>query len=338
MRVSYIYPGISSIAAWIGYTSLGLVSYLFCLSFFRDLLIIPSIGILKIKQFFIKSDKDYFFNLERRRFLFKTSGYSIAALSTSATAFGYFTAWQEPKLVQIDIKLKQSLKGLKGLKIVQLTDLHVGPTIKHDYVKQVCKKINNLKADLIVFTGDLADGSPLDLAHDVSPLKDLYAPYGKFFVTGNHEYYSGAKQWLYKVKKLGFEPLINEHRVIKYNNGLLSLAGVTDIKAEAFFSDHKSSPQKAIQGSPETSYKLLCAHQPTSIYKASRAGFDLQLSGHTHGGQYFPFNYLIRMEHPFVKGLYQYQNTQLYVSQGAGYWGPPIRFGTFPEITLFKFI
>ena len=338
LRVNFIFPGISQVLSWIGYTSLGLVSYLFCLSFFRDLLIIPTLTILKTKQFFIKSEKPSFFNPKRRDFLFKTSGYSIAALSACTTSFGYFTALQKPKVVQINIKAKKELKNIKGLKIVQFTDLHVGPTIKYDYVKQVCDTIIRLKADIIVFTGDLADGSPRDLSHDVSPLMDLYAPHGKYFVTGNHEYYSGAKRWIHQARILGFEPLINEHRVIKYNNGLLTLAGVTDIRGGDFFKSHLSSPQKAIQGCPEKSFKLLCAHQPTSVYQASRAGFNLQLSGHTHGGQYFPFDYFIKLGHPFVKGLYQYQNTQVYVSQGTGYWGPPLRLGTFPEITLFKFI
>ncbi|MCK5349127.1 MAG: metallophosphoesterase, partial [Desulfobacula sp.] len=134
--------------------------------------------------------------------MFKASGLTITALSTSAAAFGYFSALREPKVVQIDIKLKEAFKNLKGLKIVQFTDLHVGSTIKYNYVKRVCDTINTLKADLVVFTGDLADGSPQGLALDVSPLMDLYTPLGKYFVTGNHEYYSGAKRWLHEVKLL----------------------------------------------------------------------------------------------------------------------------------------
>ena len=340
LQVNFIYPHMSRISAWIGYTGLGLVCDLFCLAFIRDILILTSLIVLKIKQFFLKPEpgKVPLINLKRRQFLFKASGYSIAALSASATALGYATALQEPKIVQITIKTKEKFKALRGLKIVQFTDLHVGAIINYKYVSQVCDKINHLKSDIIVFTGDLADGSPQNLAYDTGPLSNLYAPLGKYFVTGNHEYYSGAKRWLHEVKQLGFEPLINAHRIIEYNNGLLTFAGVTDIRAGAFFKDHHSSPEKAIQGCPENSFKLLCAHQPNSVFSASKAGFDLQLSGHTHGGQYFPFNYLIKLRHPFVKGLYQYQNTQLYVSQGTGFWGPPIRLGTFPEITLFKFI
>ncbi|NOX33573.1 MAG: metallophosphoesterase [Deltaproteobacteria bacterium] len=337
-RVNYIFHDVSIVLAWVGYTSLGLVIYLFCFAFFRDLLIIVSLMTLKIKKLFIKSGKTPFFSPERRGFLFKASGYSIAFLSASATAFGYATALEEPRIVKIDIRLNQDRKDLRGLRILQITDLHVGPTIQYDYVKRVCDKIQVLKADLILFTGDLADGSPKALGFDVSPLTDIEAPLGKYFVTGNHEYYSGAKRWIHEVKRLGFKPLINEHKVIKYNKGLLTLAGVTDINAGAFFKEHESSPRKAILGCPENSFKLLCAHQPTSIYQASKAGFDFQISGHTHGGQFFPFNFFIRLQQPFIKGYYKYRNTKLYVSQGTGYWGPPLRLGTFPEITLFKFI
>jgi len=340
LKIHFIYPGVSRISAWIGYTGLGLISDFFCLAFIRDLLIIVSLIVLKIKQAVKKPEpgKIPVFNPERRQFLFKTSTYSIAAMSVSASVLGYTTAFQVPRIVPIHIKTKEKYAALKGMKLVQFTDLHVGDIINHTYVRKVCDKINQLNADLIVFTGDLADGSPQNLSHDTAPLMDLSAPLGKYFVTGNHEYYSGAKRWLHEVKRLGFKPLINTHKIIKYNQGLLTLSGVTDIRAGAFFKDHQSSPQKAIQGCPENSFKLLCAHQPISIFAASKAGFDLQLSGHTHGGQYFPFNYLIKLQQPFVKGLYQFRDTQLYVSQGTGFWGPPIRLGTFPEITLFKFI
>ncbi len=336
--VNFIYSDFAKVLASVGYISLGIVSCLFCLCFFRDLLIIVSLIFLKTKQFLKPSDKSLFFNAERRRFLFKTTQYSILGLSSTASAYGYFTALQEPKIVQVNINPKDDYKKLKGLKIVQFTDLHAGTAVKHDYVKLVCNKINYLKPDIIVFTGDLADGSPKVFAFDVSSLAELYAPYGKYFVTGNHEYYFGVEQWIKHVKTLGFEPLINEHRMIKYNNRILTLAGVTDIRADNFLKDHYSSPKKAIQKSVEKSFKLLCAHHPKSIYKAADNGFDLQISGHTHGGQYFPFNHFVKLEHPFVKGQYQYQNTQLYVSQGTGYWGPPLRLGTFPEITLFKFV
>ncbi len=238
LRVTGRYPDISHLSAWIGYSVLGLMSYLFCLTIFRDFLIVCSRMGIKLKQLIQFSEK-LPLNKKRRHFLFKASGYAIAALGTTASAYGFKTALQPPEVVKINMTAEQNFKNLKGLKIVQLTDLHAGPTIGYDYVKKVCDTIQHLKADLIVFTGDLADGAPQDLDHAVSPLMDIQAPLGKFFVTGNHEYYSGVDRWLHKVADMGFHPLMNEHRVLRYNKGLLTLAGVTDIRAGRFLRSHK---------------------------------------------------------------------------------------------------
>ena len=311
------------------------ISYLFFFCAIRDYWIIASKIFAKIKQVLKKSDK-VLFDFKRRDFLRKVGRYSFFGLTSSAIVYGYYSAVCEPQVVRVNIK--SEYEKLKSLKIAQFTDLHVGPTIGYDYVEKVCKKINNLFADIIIFTGDLVDGDSKAFAFDISCLSELKAPYGKYFVTGNHEYYFGVKQCLEHIKTLGFKPLINEHRVINHNDHLLTLAGVTDLKAGQFLKEHETSPLKAINGCPQKSFKLLCAHHPRSIYEASENGFDFQISGHTHGGQYFPFNYIVRLEHPFVKGLYEYKNTKLYVSQGTGYWGPPIRVGTFPEITLFEFV
>ncbi|MFH2058842.1 MAG: metallophosphoesterase [Pseudomonadota bacterium] len=337
-RHSHLNPYLTQTLAWTGYSGLGLISYLFCMAFARDLLIIPSVTFLKIRQFLSPQPKQVQPSLERRKFLYKASSTAILLMGGPIAGIGTFFALQKPKVIQVTIPLKEEFKNLTGLTLVQFTDLHIGPTIGYRYVKKICDTIKTLNADIIVFTGDLADGSPSDLAHAVSPLMDLWAPFGKFFVTGNHEYYSGAERWINQVKILGYQPLLNEHRVIEYNNGLLTLAGVTDIRAEVFFPHHRSSPEAAIKGAPKNSYKLLLAHRPTSVYDAADAGFDLQLSGHTHGGQYFPFEYFVKLQHPFIKGMYQHRQTQVYVNQGTGYWGPPLRLGTFPEITLFKFI
>lgn len=324
--------------AWIGYTGFGVIAYLFCLVLIRDIAAAILSLTLKVKKRLAVPRPPVPENAGRRIFLFKASGYSIAALAGSVSVAGFTTALREPRVVRVDIPVKNRHRGLKGLTIAQFTDLHISETITYPYVKRVCDKINGLNADMIVFTGDLADGLPRHLARDASGLADLQAPLGKYFVTGNHEYYFGAVQWIGMAEKLGFEPLLNAHRVIEYNQAKLSLAGVTDIRAGAFFKTHASNPEKAIQGCPEDSFKLLLAHQPTSVYQAAELGFDLQLSGHTHGGQSFPFNLLIRLEHPFVKGLFRYKKTRLYVSQGTGYWGPPLRLGTFPEITLIRFV
>ncbi|MFH2091419.1 MAG: metallophosphoesterase [Pseudomonadota bacterium] len=337
-RTALRFPDLVSLLAWTGYSGLGLISYLFCLTLGRDLLIIPCVTFLRIKRFFFAQNKQMQPSPERRQFLYHASSAAIALMGGALAGAGTFLALKKPTIVRINIPLKKEHHLLKGLTLVQFTDLHIGPTIGYHYVEQVCDTIKNLKADIIVFTGDLADGSPQTLIHELSPLLALQAPLGKYFVTGNHEYYSGAERWIHQAKISGFEPLLNEHRTINYHNGLLTLAGVTDIQSHRFFPYHRSSPAAAIENAPQDSYKLLLAHHPTSIYQAASSGFDLQLSGHTHGGQYFPFEYAVGLQHPFIKGMYQYEKTQIYVNQGTGYWGPPLRLGTFPEITLFTFI
>jgi predicted MPP superfamily phosphohydrolase len=196
--------------------------------------------------------------------------------------------------------------------------------------------MNGLKADIIVMTGDLVDGSVAHLKDDVAPLVNLKAKY-KYFITGNHEYYSGAEDWIEEVKRLGFTVLLNEHELIEVNGAKLLLAGVTDYRAHQYIPAHQSSPKKAMQGAPKADVKILLAHQPKSIDEATRAGFDLQISGHTHGGQYYPWNFIAKMVNPYIKGLHLHEHkTWIYISPGTGYWGPPIRLGNEPEITVFK--
>jgi hypothetical protein len=186
---------------------------------------------------------------------------------------------------------------------------------------------------MVVLTGDLVDGSVDHLEKEVQPLKQLQSRYGNYFITGNHEYYSGVFQWLTKISELGFDVLLNEHRVIDKNGAKLILGGVTDISAGQMIEEHRSDPVASIKGAPAADVKILLAHQPISVYEASKAGYQLQLSGHTHGGQYFPYSKLVGMQQPFLAGLYRYEGTWLYVNRGAGYWGPPLRIGPPAEIT-----
>jgi len=226
---------------------------------------------------------------------------------------------------------------LHDLKIVQFTDLHIGPMIKRDYVQTLVQQMNDLDADIIVMTGDLVDGSVFRLQAEVAPLANLKAKHGKFFITGNHEYYSGAEDWIAEMRRLGFTVLLNAHELIEVNGAKLLLAGVTDYRADRHIASHQSSPKKAMQGALESDVKILLAHQPKSIFEATEAGFDLQISGHTHGGQYYPWNFLAKMANPYIKGLHLHDNkTWIYVSPGTGYWGPPIRLGNEPEITVIR--
>jgi hypothetical protein len=225
-----------------------------------------------------------------------------------------------------------------GFTIVQFTDIHVGPTLKREYLQKIVEMINSLNADLIAFTGDFVDGSVSYLKKDVEPSKELRAPYGKYFVTGNHEYYSGVEDWVEEAGNLGFDVLLNEHRIIEKNGSRILLAGVTDTSGGQFLESHKTDPKAALKGAPNDIVKILLAHQPKSLYEAADAGYDLQLSGHTHGGQYIPWNYFATLGQPFSKGLNKYENTWIYVSQGTGYWGPPLRIGASSEITHIKLV
>jgi len=223
---------------------------------------------------------------------------------------------------------------LEGLRIAQISDLHVGPMIRGGYVERVVQRVLDLKPDLIAVTGDLADGVPEKLKVQVQPLSKLKAPLGVYYVTGNHEYYWGAQAWIDKAAELGFIPLLNENRIVSVRGSKVLVAGVTDTFAEQFIPSHRSDPAKAAATDEKPALKILLAHRPDSCLEAEPAGFDLQLSGHTHGGQFFPFSLLIPLFHRYWRGLNRHGRLWLYVNQGTGYWGPPDRFAVPSEITL----
>jgi hypothetical protein len=166
----------------------------------------------------------------------------------------------------------------------------------------------------------------------------LAGVYGRYFVTGNHEYYSGVEPWLEEIRRLGFTVLINQHMVLRRGGGSVVLAGVTDPTGGDFLPTHATSVARALEGSPEADLRILLAHQPKSIFEASRLGIDLQLSGHTHGGQFVPWNFFAAMAQPYISGLHRHERTWIYVSKGAGYWGPPVRVGAASEISLLRLV
>jgi len=320
-----------NILAWAGYTGLGFMSLLFVFVLLRDLgWISYNIG-HKIWFIFNSPKNEMSIIPERREFLIQSINLAVLSLSGAATAYGFYQARRKPNVIKQEIYLKNLPLNFDNFKIVQFSDLHIGPTIKRDFVETVVKQIEELNADMIVFTGDLVDGSVNDIFDDVRPVEKLSAPHGKFFVTGNHEYYSNAPTWLKKVKDMGFDILNNEHRVIEKSGDQFTLAGITDFSAGKMLKEHKSDPEKALNGSPQGNVKILLAHQPKSIYLVEKSGANLQISGHTHGGQFFPGNFLARIDQPFISGLSKYKDMQIYVNRGTGYWGPPLRFGTKSE-------
>ena len=271
------------------------------------------------------------------RRLFLQRAFGLAALGATGL-LGGFSLWNglRPVMVKpLTITLNRLPKSLDGLRIVQITDLHIGPMVGGDWVRDVVNKVNELKPDLIAVTGDLVDGSIEELGSAVAPLADLTAPHGVYFITGNHEYYSGVEAWCAHIAALGLRVLRNERVSITGAQGeSFDLAGVDDWASRQFPGEGPDLP-KALAGRDPDKALVLLAHQPAAIGEAAAHGVDLQLSGHTHGGQIWPFKYLVYLQQPYVEGLHRHRDTsaQIYVSAGTGYWGPPMRLGTAAEIT-----
>jgi predicted MPP superfamily phosphohydrolase len=328
---------------WAGYLAVGFLSFIFSYLVIRDLVWMLLGGFKMIQARLSKpalppAETRQIENPSRRGFIVNAMNYGVVAAATLSTGYGIAEAKQTPQVKRVPIKIDHLPPELDGFKIVQITDLHVNPTFRRAAVKDIVAVVNTLDADIVALTGDLVDGSVAQLGFDVAPLKQLNSVSGNFFVTGNHEYYSGVVEWIAEVKRLGFSVLLNEHLVITRGRARMVLAGVTDYRGGNFLPDHRSDPQKALNGAPPAAVKILLAHQPKNIFDAAKAGYDLQISGHTHGGQFFPWNLLIGFAQPYVSGLHTHQNTRIYVSRGTGYWGPPLRVGSPSEITLIKLI
>ncbi|WP_198115215.1 metallophosphoesterase [Massilia rhizosphaerae] len=267
------------------------------------------------------------------------SAAAVPLLALAVTFIGFINARRVARVVKVEVPIDGLPEDLHGYSIAQISDIHVGPTIRRPYLNAIVTKVNALKPDAIAITGDLVDGTVQRLALHTEPLARLSAPDGAFFVTGNHEYYSGVEPWLAEVRRLGLRVLMNEHVIRRRGSAKVMIAGVTDYTAQQFDPLHKSDPHQAAAGAPDdVAVRILLAHQPRSAPAAADAGFDLQLSGHTHGGQFFPWNLFVPLQQPFVAGLNRVRSLWVYTSRGTGYWGPPKRFGAPSEITLVRLV
>jgi len=324
--------------SWTGYSFFGLASLLVALMLARDLpLLARRAGLLFARLFSRPKERTYFTrppDKSRRRFLLNATNATLLAATVPLTGYAAYEANRTPSVVRNDLPVPGLPEGLDGFTIAQISDTHIGLTLGQDWARKVVDEVNGLSPDMIVHTGDMVDGSVDALRDQVAPFADLSAPHGVWFCTGNHEYYSGVLPWLRKAEELGMTPLVNEHRLVDTGRGRILMAGVTDFDAARIYPPHASSPQAAMAGAPESDVSILLAHRPRSVFEGGKAGFNVQLSGHTHGGQYFPYTLAIHLFQPYVRGFYLHGDTRLYVNQGTGYWGPPMRLGTVPEITL----
>ncbi|MCF8053576.1 MAG: metallophosphoesterase [Desulfobacterales bacterium] len=329
----------TDLVAWGGYVAAGFLSFVLTFLVIRDLGWSAPLTFGRLVGQLNKKRNGVFpaglpQDPVRRRFLAQGVNAGIAAAAVTFTGYGIAEARRIPEIKKISISMAGLPDALDGFRIAQITDIHVSPTIKRPFVEGVVRQVNTLDADIVALTGDLVDGSVRRLSGDVEPLADIHARYGRYFVTGNHEYYSGVERWVEKVASLGFTVMLNEHRLLTHAGGRILLAGVTDYRAGTRVPGHRSDPGKALAGAPPADVKILLAHQPKSVVAAADAGFDLQISGHTHGGQFFPWNFVVGLTQPYTAGLHRYGDMPIYISRGTGYWGPPLRVGSPSEITL----
>ena len=313
--------------SWIGLVAMGFFSSLFVLTVARDM----AIGVLALVGWMTSHPR-------WPAAAVVGSARAVALTATLVTAWGFLNARRTASVVRVDVPVPGLPPALAGFRIAQISDIHVGPTIKRAYLEAIVDAVNGLDADMVAITGDLVDGSVADLRDDVAALAALRSRDGTFFVTGNHEYYSGAAAWVAELRRLGIKVLMNEHVVVRRGDAALVVAGVTDYGAGHFDRATASDPRAAIAGAPAAALRLLLAHQPRSAEAAEAAGFDLQLSGHTHGGQFWPWNLFVRFQQPFTAGLRRWRTMWVYTSRGTGYWGPPKRFGAPSEITLIRLV
>ncbi|WP_031158107.1 metallophosphoesterase [Streptosporangium roseum] len=272
----------------------------------------------------------------RRLFIARTAA-AVAGVGALATVGnGVRTALGDPVIESVRVALPRLDPRLSGLRLAVVSDIHLGPLTGTAHAERIVRMVNSLEADVVAIVGDLVDGTVAQLGTVARPLRSLESRYGTYFVTGNHEYYTanGPGEWIEELRHLGVRPLQNERVEIAHGGAVLDLAGVNDV-AGGPVGDGPDF-ERALGGRDRSRSTVLLAHQPVQAYQAAAHGVDLQLSGHTHGGQMVPFNLVVPLQQPVVSGLGEVDGTRVYVTRGAGFWGPPVRVGAPPEITLLE--
>ncbi|MGZ3708456.1 MAG: metallophosphoesterase [Bdellovibrionota bacterium] len=297
---------------WIAFLAMGFMSFVFVFTVLKDVG-----GILPALRFHTPEGTALVF-----------------VFSFSCVLAGMINARHRVAIRTTEIPIAGLPKEFDGFRIAQISDLHVGPTIRRKFVEQVVEMVNETKADIAVLTGDLMDGTVPDLALDVEPLMRIKTALGRYYITGNHEYYWSPGPWIKKFGEMDFTVLLNRHVILEKGGKKLLLAGIPD-PAAAGVKMETPDAKRAMEGAPsDASPRILLCHQPKLAPLAEEAGFDLQISGHTHGGQFFPWTLFVRYLMQFPYGVHRYKRLLIYVSRGTGYWGPPVRLGSLPEVSL----
>jgi predicted MPP superfamily phosphohydrolase len=322
---------------WISAVALAVLSTFLTLAIPFDMIVLfdktirHAYAVIAKKFFGIEKEKKI--NYERRKFIASSVTIGLVGVSGGISALGVREALNGPQIYDNTILVDNLHPGLEGFKIVQISDLHVGPNILTPEVVNVVKKVNELKPDIIAITGDLGDGRILELRKHLEPLADLKSTHGTYYVTGNHEYYWNVTDWLNEAKRNKMSTLLNENEYISHNGAMMLVGGVSDPIGRNFLKTHTHDPFLAIEAEKKVDFKMLLAHRPNTCYEAQQAGWNLQLAGHTHGGQFFPWNLFMPIAYQYYKGLNKHKNMHLYINSGTGYWGPPHRFAIPSEIT-----
>ncbi|MFI9009835.1 metallophosphoesterase [Actinosynnema sp. NPDC053489] len=268
----------------------------------------------------------------RRLFIARSLAVAGGVATAGVVTFGATQALGDPVVKRVPVTLGKLDQRLSGYRIAVVSDIHLGPLLGRAHTERIVRMINEQRVDLVAVVGDLVDGTVAELGEAAAPLRDLVSTHGSFFVTGNHEYYSGAEPWLAELERLGVNPLRNERLAIERAGASFDLAGVNDVNGEGF--GDGPDFDRALAGRDPARPVVLLAHQPVQVREAAKRGVDLQLSGHTHGGQMFPFHLAVGLQQPVRSGLATVDGTQVYTSNGAGFWGPPVRVGAAPDITV----
>ena len=317
----WVGPDVAQWFAWPGYLWFGVLFYL-----------VVVLLVLELPRFALR--KTVATDESRRLFLARSAAVVAGAAATGIAGTGVVSALGPPQLRRAAIPLRNLDPAFSGFRIAVVSDIHLGPLLGRSHTERLVRMINEADVDLVAMVGDLADGTVAELGPDAEPLRDLVSREGTFFVTGNHEYYSGHQQWITELERLGLNYLHNARTTLTRGTGTLDIAGITDVTGSSF--EDTPDLTAALAGRDTANPVVLLAHQPVQVEEAAEARVDLQLSGHTHGGQLYPFHHLVALAQPGVSGLSKVDDTWLYVTNGAGFWGPPVRVGAPPDISILE--